>query len=1322
VSFSQRLGDIPALPGSCEQKILIVARKEPPMNCSAIRRNAVLCLVMLLTLGSLARPQTGTTSIIGEVTDPQGKLVAGAKVVVTSPAANLTRETTSDALGHYQFLALPPGTYSVRAEFAGFRSAVTEKVEALVSLTMTVNIRLEVGAISETVTVSGESIAPINTVDATLGNAFDSKQIMALPFEGRDAAGVLSLQPGVAYIPANTQNEGFDTRNGAVNGGRSDQANITLDGVDNNTQAQGLAFQGAVRSTLDSIEEFRVTTGGINADQGRSSGGQVTLVTKSGTNSFHGSAYEQNRSNIGHANEWFNKHTELENGEPNVPGTLERNVFGAALGGPIKKDRLFFFGTYEGSRQNESATINRNVPGLTLRAGEVAYPNANGTTTTLTSAQIQQEDPNCTALGSCPLGNGPDPAAVAIFNKYPLPNSSSCPNNDGFNISCFTFSAAQPTHLNTSIAKLDYNLNQSGTQRLFIRGNYQDDAAAQAPEFPGDQPNTTQRTTSRAIAVGYSAVLSPTLVNTFHYGFTRQSFSQQGLANQPLVSFRFIDDLVPQTSTSSFHIPVHNWVDDLSWTRGKHTLQFGTNIRLINNVRSSNATSFDNAVINPLFLNTTPAGSGGSLDPGAFGFPAVAQDSTSVYDNAIIDLVGLISQATANYNLTKTGNTLAEGAPVNRHFRSWEYDWYAQDIWHVTSSLTVTAGLRYSILEPPYETTGTQAAPNLSLNQYVNDRATAANLGQSVSQIISFDLSGQANGKKPYWPYDYKNLGPRLAFAYAPHFTGGGLLHAIFGDAGKSSLRGGFGIVYDHFGEALVDTFDQNGTFGLTTSLTNAASVQTVDGGARFTGVNTIPASSLDGQLLAPSPGGGFPATPGISTPSDPVQQIAFGLDDHLKTPYSELVDLAFSRQLAGGFTFEAAYVGRFAHRLLEQRDLAQPVDIKDPKSGMDYFAAATMFSKDFYANTPIQNIKPIPYWEDLFPGATGQDISGSFGYCGAGAPPANPTATQSMYELYSCNIGPGTFGETNAINIFDTFCFPACAQLAGQPAGGAPFNFYNPQYTALYAWSTIGKSSYNAAQFTLRSPSTHGVQFDFNYTLSKSLDTCSDAERVGTFGGLCAVINTWAPNQLRGPSDFDTRHLINANAVVELPFGRGRKIGSSWNRALDSVLGGWEVVGLGHWSSGLPFSVGDGFTFPTNFQLTGNATEGPSRAATGTSFGFAGTDGNPFAFKLGPGADTNPFNSANPNFLFTFPGQSGARNNFRGAGIFDIDAGVNKTFRLFEGVSLRVSAYAFNLTNSVNFDVVSISANLTTPQTFGQYSNTLGDARRFEFAARITF
>lgn len=1298
---------------------------------------ALSALLLLFARPSLSGAQQGTTAIIGDVSDPQGRPVSAAAVTINDAASGVSRATQTDSTGHYQFLSLQPGSYVVRVEADGFRSASTDPVEALVSLTKRVDIRLEIGSRTETVTVT-EGVGPtVNTSDATIGNAFDSHQILALPFEGRDAAGVLSLQPGVAFIPLPSgQSNIVDTRNGAVNGGRGDQANLTLDGVDNNTQLTGNAFQGAVRSTLDSIEEFRVTTGGVNADQGRSSGGQITLLTKSGTNSFHGSLYEQHRPTNTVANEWFNKHNELNADEPNVPARFLRNTFGGSLGGPIKKDRLFFFYTYEGLRASESVHVDRSVPGTALRDGVVFYPCptlANGQPDTTTCpggsatglsgkqyafapgnfgvgpAEIAKMDPNCTGTGSCPNGPGVDLAAAALFAKYPTPTvgASTCQGFDGFNVACVSFAATTPTRQNTNIAKLDYNLNKSGTHRLFLRGNYQVDSQSLAPEFQGDPASSSLRDTSRALAAGYTAVFSSTLINTFRYGFTRQSQSNQGLQTQSFVNFRIFDDLNAETSTTAFHIPVHNWVDDVSWTRGKHTLQFGTNIRLINNVRSSNAVSFNFAQLNTAFLNTPPAGSGGSLDPAAFGFPAVDPNNTAVYNTSIVDLVGVIAQVTANFNRTKTGSVLPVGTPAPRHFRSWETEWYAQDVWHLKPNLTITAGLRYSILEPPYETTGTQAAPNININDLVQQRAIAMSQGLTDSPTFSFDLSGQANGKKPYWPYDYKNLGPRLAIAYSPN-PSSGLLKALFGGGGKSSIRAGFGIVYDHFGQSIVDNFDQTGTFGLTSSITNTAGVQTIDGGSRFTGLFDIPTSSSDGLLLFPPPSGGFPATPPIS------QQIAFGLDDKLKTPYSELVDFAVTRELPGGFVFEAAYVGRFAHRLLQQRDTAMPLDIKDPKSGMDYFQAATIFSKDFFAKTPVQNVAPIPYWENIFPTAAGQNGNS----CGANGAPgsaslANPTATQAMYESFYCNTGPGTFGESQGLFNADVFCFPACATINGVTA---PFAYYLPQFSALFAWSSIGKSSYNGGQFTLRSKPLHGVQFDFNYTLSQSLDIGSDAERAINFGGLSQIVNTWSPFQLRGPSDFDARHVINSNWVADLPFGRGKRFGGGWNRMVDAALGSWEFSGLVRWSSGLPFSISDGSAinpgpFPTNFQVPGNAVLAGASPATGISLG---DNGDPNVFVQGTAATSA--------FRFAFPGEAGARNNFRGQGYFGADAGVNKTFRITENQSLRFSAYAFNFTNSVRFDAASIRANLPDQETFGKYTRTLLLPRRLEFVLRYQF
>jgi hypothetical protein len=217
----------------------------------------------------------------------------------------------------------------------------------------------------------------------------------------------------------------------------------------------------------------------------------------------------------------------------------------------------------------------------------------------------------------------------------------------------------------------------------------------------------------------------------------------------------------------------------------------------------------------------------------------------------------------------------------------------------------------------------------------------------------------------------------------------------------------------------------------------------------------------------------------------------------------------------------------------------------------------------------------------------------------------------------------------------------------------------------------------------------------------------------VPVYGGLSAIINTWNPKQLRGPSDFDARHQINANWVYDLPFGRGRRFGSGWNHFEDSLMGGWQVSGIYRWTSGFPFSVDAGGTYNTNFQLEGKAAlTGP---APNQRLTF--TNGEPFAFNFGT-ADPLSF------FRLPFPGESGARNNFRGQGFFGIDMGVNKIFHFTERQSLRFSAYAYNLTNSVRFDPATLTNNsaVTNPTTIGLYSGTLTKPRVMEFALRYQF
>src|SRR5438093_3492474 len=346
----------------------------------SLRFASLLPIVVCVT--SFLWPQSATTSLRGTVKDPKGAVVTNASVTLSNPATGLSRNTKTSSDGVYQFLEVPPATYTLTVESPGFATLKRDNVMLQVSLPATLDVAMQVKVASEIVEVSGA--APlVNATDASQGNVIDATQLAALPAEGRDPVAILSLQPGVTYIgQAVRQNN--DSRGGSVAGARSDQTNVTLDGLDNNDQILGFAFQGALRAPLDSLQEFRVTTSNSNADAGRSSGAQVNLVTKSGTNNFHGSLYEYNRSNIGQANDWFNKQAELNSGLPNKPGVLHRNTFGGAIGGPIIKNRLFFFADYEGQRTNEAAQETRVIPSTLLRQGVMQFPcDAGG-------------DPNCT--------------------------------------------------------------------------------------------------------------------------------------------------------------------------------------------------------------------------------------------------------------------------------------------------------------------------------------------------------------------------------------------------------------------------------------------------------------------------------------------------------------------------------------------------------------------------------------------------------------------------------------------------------------------------------------------------------------------------------------------------------------------------------------------------------------------------------------------------------------------------------------------------------------------------------------------------------------
>ena len=1300
-------------------------------------RRLVVLAAVIFTLRAGLCGQTSTSSVHGTVSDQQGAVLIGASVTLSNPSTAFSQSTKTDGAGVYQFLQIPPGTYTLTVSMAGFAVLKMENLQLLVNLPTTANATMRLKSEVATIEVQSATVQ-VNTQDATIGNAFGTSQIASLPFEGRDPTQILSLQPGVTYVGTSVdQNQ--DSRGGSVSGARSDQTNITLDGIDDNDQVKGYAFQGALRSTLDSLQEFRVTTSGANADQGRSSGAQVSLITKGGTNNFHGSAYEYNRNNVGYANDWFNKQAQLQSGLPNTPGQLIRNTFGATFGGPIVRNRIFVFLAYEGQRTRENAQTTHLVPSDNLRQGIMSY-DCTGSTgcpaggiETLTRQDLASMDPKCTANGTCPLGRGANPAVMALFQQYPHPNSTAV--GDGLNFQGFTFPASTPGALNTYIAKFDFNISQN--HHVFVRGGLVNDNSGAGPQFPGQPQSLVTVNNSKGLITGYTATLRPNLVNNFHYGFIRQGGGRLGQLRQDYVFFgNGPDSLNANTFTTKTSVPVHNLTDDVAWIKGKHTLGFGGNLRIVTNNRNSDANSFSYARSYDLWLNPTAfiAGTGSSLDPKQFGFPAVNSNFQTGYDWPVIALTGLLDSSFSNYNITKQGTAQPTGTPALRHFRAHEFETYAQDSWRVTPQLTLTYGIRYTLLQPPYETTGTQVSPSISLESFLQNRGKAMLAGQPYNPPISYILSGQANGRPPYWKWDYGNVAPRLAFAWSPKAESG-LARRLFGGAGKTSIRGGYGIYYDHFGQGIVDSFDRNGSFGLTTTIPNPIGQFTIDTSPRFSGVNNIPP-----QLIAAPPTGGFPK-PAPSGLPDGVAN-SWGVDDRVKTPYSHVFDFTVSRELPGSFLLDVAYIGRLGRRLLQEEDMAMPLNLRDTKSGVDYFTAATKFSKLAVAGP---NGTPVPvssvttanagtYWEDIFPTPGGTLPTSLLQANGCGNVPlgtvgATVTVTQAMYDSYACAVHnetlplifadiPGEFFGPSTTPGVPSICYPvpSCASINGR---ATPYAFFNPQFTSLYSWRGAGTSSYHALQVTIRHGMSHGLQWDFNYTYSRSIDIGSNAERVNEVDAYFQadqIINSWSPAQLRGVSDFDTTHQFNTNWVYELPFGRGKRFAASSSSWENAIVGGWQWSGLARWTSGFPTTIETFTSFPTNWYLPSTAILSGPHPKTGAF--IDPRTGNPDLFQ-------NPA-AAQGDFRYSYPGESGQRNELRGPGFFGIDTALSKSWMIRESQNLKFSWDIYNVTNSVRFDVAPLPQGTgqleQTSTSFATFTSTLTKPRVMEFALRYTF
>jgi len=397
-------------------------------------------------------------------------------------------------------------------------------------------------------------------------------------------------------------------------------------------------------------------------------------------------------------------------------------------------------------------------------------------------------------------------------------------------------------------------------------------------------------------------------------------------------------------------------------------------------------------------------------------------------------------------------------------------------------------------------------------------------------------------------------------------------------------------------------------------------------------------------------------------------------------------MNFSLGRDLKGGFHLEASYVGRLSRKSLTGDDVGLYTNLVDPTSKQSYFQAATAMQNYVRAKTPVSGIAPIPFFENIFAG-----------YAGNGQ-----TATQNIFKYWAANPN----SDTTALQVIDssaTGCSPCSIY--------GPDALYSAQYAALTAYRSRGTGAYHSAQLTVRKRFDHGIQFDLNYTFSKSIDMNSTRESDGS--GTKQILNPWSPGLMRAVSDYDVRHLVSAFFVAELPFGRGHHFAGNANRIVDAVIGGWQFSGIWRQSSGLPISVSNGGFWPTNWNAAGYATQiGPVQQGS--------VKNSPIG---GPNIFPNPTAMLSA-FDYTYAGQIGSRNTVRGQGFFTIDTGLSKRFRMpfNEKHTLQIRAEAFNLTNTARFDVNQLSLRIDTPGSFGRYSGTLNTPRVMQFGMRYEF
>lgn len=1243
----------------------VYAKGEPMRNLFG--KIAILLSILLLSTHMRAQD---VAAITGTVTDPSGAVVPGAAVTLLNPQTGMVYKAVSNGSGSYTINDVKAGPgYKLTATRDGFETTVLNGLYLNVGVTRSQNVKLVVGAVSVTVAVSATNEdVTLDTTDASVGNNFQVGMVDELPIALRDSpAALFTQQPGM-------------TNDGSSTGSRRDQNRMTLDGLDVGDLATGNFTTITGNAPVDSVQEMHGTTAGDLASAGSGGGGQFEMVTRSGTNHFHGNINEYHRDTDLEANEWFNNFE----GVPRSP--LIRNQFGGNVGGPIWKDKLFFFFDYNGRRDTIARVAVRTVPTDSfLKSNTINYYTdiASLTTNSATAAQVKSYDPQGVGFSSAMM--------TEIGSRYPSPNDFSGDVGDLLNTAGYRFNAPTPYKENNFVGRLD--VNPFKNQHFFGRVTYNRINAVDNPvQFPGDPETYPFLDTSHAWVVGWDWTIGTNKTNSLVWGqtvgnlgfpvtYNPQGPNQYGWDGSPTGGFLLSGIYGGAGGAQARYFPIPVVRDDFSWEKGRHSFTFGGSFKY----PSPHFSHYSD-------YNGPGLGLGGGVtgltdaDPSGWKFRPDDLDrnqtSLTIYDSAMVFGLGRFENRTDSWNYTAAGTVVPQGTGLQLKYQYYETEVYFGDTWKITPALTLTYGIRYQRYTVPYEVNGLQAVQSEAFWPYMHARIaqSAAGVGGDAAlpggtnpvPYITYGLGGKANNAPDYFTPSNKDIGPRVSFAWTPTKDR------------KLVINGGGGLVYD---QTIVNAilqeqaqysylFQGNGTanFGVPGDTNHSSAYNSLLNNPRFTALNS------------PAPG---PTPPAITKPFTPFVGtsscgapgpcgLAIGsafnvsVDRYLPTPYNIMFNLGIQQELKGGMIFKLGYVGREGRRLLGQADAEQLIDFPDKASGQEMsqaFAAVTTWLRA-NPNANPASVPPQPWFENvLYPQGTGLTNTGVVAAYLAPYPARGDVADTvdllSYFGLLPNNVGMAA------------------------------------QFSENTFFTDMGFSSYNGMLASLHKNTSHGLQFDLNYTWSHSTDNVSLVANSYAYNGTGFICDVLRPRLCRGNSDFDVTQYLNGNFQYQLPFGRGRDFANTLPLWADEVVGGWSLSGLPIWHTG-GVTMANSIAFLMSYSNEDPAiligSKAPMKTHVNVQNGIVESYKNP----------EQAFNQYRGPVGF----EMGARNNLRGPGFVDLDLGLGKTFPLYrELVNLKFRVDAFNVMNHPNFQTPNFENNMllvNAPNQFGAIPGTV--------------